>query len=90
MPSETVIAAIVIFGTVLIYCAVILTIAYRTMRDIERMVDEAIAEESTPPTAPVLKLPRLSRRMPEPEPGGTKVYPNAKEAWDEGLERTDV
>jgi len=76
--------------------AVACFLIFRTNREIRRNI--AAMDDSGPRfSSPIetlgddgkfRKLPRLSRRMPEPEPGGTKVYP--REAWDEGLERTDV
>ena len=88
MPSEYLLSVIA-FGLslVLICIAFMLARIYKVLCDIEDQLITLNAD-GTPPATPIRKLPRLSRRQPEPEPGGTKVYP--REAWDEGLERTDV
>jgi hypothetical protein len=90
MPNEIVIVIVVLL---LVYVAIVLTLGCVTLVNALRRIDQqldALDDSGTPPATAVPKLPRLSRRMPEPEPGGTKVYPNDKEVWDQGLERTDV
>lgn len=89
--SDYITTAIVVIAVgIQIYGAIGLTLCVitlrRALRELECLNDDG--SSPPPPKPPMIKLPRLSRRMPEPEPGGTKVYQT--EAWDEGLERTDV
>jgi len=93
MPSEYISLVLGMLAVILFFLLVFIvsfTFGYRALRDIERRLDAMIDDSGAPPATLVPKLPRLSRRMPEPEPGGTKVYPNSSEVWDQGLERTDV
>lgn len=79
--------AVAIFSImVMLYGAIGLTYC---MIQMKRVADVAEAMNEEPPqTPPTAKPQRLFRRNPEPDPGGTKVYPAGQ--WDEGLERDDV
>jgi len=96
MPSDN----LEVLGLIFLLCGVVVNLAfmYRALNRIEQKID-ALDDSGTRFSSPIetlgadgkfRKLPRLSRRQPEPEPGGTKVYPNDKEVWDQGLERTEV
>lgn len=71
----------------MIWGCVGLALCYVTMNRTLRILEDIHDGDPTAPPPAKRKLFRRER-YPEPEPGGTKVWPGGE--WDEGLEREDV